>query len=312
MPDIPKSPFVEQQEQGDTGTEPTRIGARPPPGKAPVRGYLTVIVGDQPGKMHELTGTTMIIGRGPECEIRLDSDGVSRRHARIANLGGQFLIEDLGSTNGTWIDDAALKPGPLASGVRIRVGTDVLVRFDLLDDAGAELQLRLYESGIQDTLTGAHNRRYFDRTLAIEVSEAARLSIPLALILVQIQGMKGIVDYYTRAGADELLRAVARAAKNLVRGEDVFARLGHDRFGVIARGMGREDARELARKLRDAIQGLEVLWQSGDFSMCIRGVTALVSATQRMQDPEKAGAEALLAEGMARLQRAEKDGIVDS
>jgi diguanylate cyclase (GGDEF)-like protein len=315
MPEIPKSPFLEQQEQADTEADATRVGARPASAKAPVKGYLTVIVGDQPGKMHQLSGASMIIGRGPECDIRLDSDGVSRRHARILNAGAQYMIEDLGSTNGTWIDDVAVKPGPLPAGARIRVGTEVVVRFDLMDDAEAALQHRLYESGIHDTLTGAHNRRHFDRTLAVEVSEAARLSIPVALILLQIHDMRGLVEYYTQAGGDEFLRAVARIAKELVRSEDMFARIGPDTFGIVARGMSHEEARSLADNLREAIGRLEVLWQSGGFSMCIQGVTAEASVTAIGQVQGKATGDALLAEGMARLRRAKESGgnvVIDS
>jgi pSer/pThr/pTyr-binding forkhead associated (FHA) protein len=68
-----------------------------------------------------------VIGRAPECEIRLDDAYISQQHARIFGKNGSWYVEDLGSTNGTYVNEQRLaSPAMLQPGDRIRVGTTVL------------------------------------------------------------------------------------------------------------------------------------------------------------------------------------------
>ncbi len=53
--------------------------------------------------------TAIVIGRSPECDIRLDDNFLSSRHARVANDSGDLSIEDLGSTNGTYVNQELVK-----------------------------------------------------------------------------------------------------------------------------------------------------------------------------------------------------------
>ncbi len=72
-------------------------------------------------------GASMQVGRAPECEIRLDDTYVSQMHARLFGKNGKWYVEDLGSTNGTFVNDQKLAaPAQIEPGDRIRVGTTVL------------------------------------------------------------------------------------------------------------------------------------------------------------------------------------------
>jgi hypothetical protein len=67
------------------------------------------------------------IGRAPECELRIDDTYASQQHARVFGKGGSWYVEDLGSTNGTFVNEQRLAaPAMLTRGDRIRVGTTVL------------------------------------------------------------------------------------------------------------------------------------------------------------------------------------------
>ena len=71
----------------------------------------------------------LIIGRSPQCEIQVDQESVSRNHCRIRFTGSEFLVRDLGSTNGTYVDGVRItteKRTPVSDGARLRHG-----RFDL-------------------------------------------------------------------------------------------------------------------------------------------------------------------------------------
>jgi DNA-binding winged helix-turn-helix (wHTH) protein len=80
-----------------------------------------------------------LIGRGEEVAVRIDVDGVSRRHARIVADGGRFTLEDLGSKNGTYLRDRRLKePAALEDGDAFRLGRTTLV-FSVRRDRGTTL-----------------------------------------------------------------------------------------------------------------------------------------------------------------------------
>ena len=70
---------------------------------------------------------SMVMGRAPECELLLEDTYVSQQHARIFGKNGSWYVEDLGSTNGTFVNDQKLAaPAMVQPGDRIRVGTTVL------------------------------------------------------------------------------------------------------------------------------------------------------------------------------------------
>ena len=89
--------------------------------------HVLVVDGANRGERAELAQAPILIGRGADAAIRLDDDYVSTRHARIASSGDQWFVEDLGSTNGTYIGSARItQPTTLALGTQVRIGKTVL------------------------------------------------------------------------------------------------------------------------------------------------------------------------------------------
>ena len=107
--------------------------SRPAPAKArPARrGRLPtkVIVMDEKGRKvgsHRLSGTLQV-GRAPSCQIRLDDTYISQLHAKISERDGSWWLEDLGSTNGTYLNQRKVTvPTEISPGDRIRIGKTVL------------------------------------------------------------------------------------------------------------------------------------------------------------------------------------------
>jgi pSer/pThr/pTyr-binding forkhead associated (FHA) protein len=88
---------------------------------------VLVVEGSNAGQRAELDAAPILIGRGPDAAIRLDDDYVSTRHARIAAAGDQWFVEDLGSTNGTYIGTVRItQPTTLTLGTQIRIGKTIL------------------------------------------------------------------------------------------------------------------------------------------------------------------------------------------
>jgi pSer/pThr/pTyr-binding forkhead associated (FHA) protein len=106
-------------------TPDTSRSDRSAPSPARVSMLMVQADGQKPRSV-QLDGSTTI-GRGVECELRLDDTYVSQQHARIFDRGDNWYVEDLGSTNGTFVNEQKLvAPAQLSPGDKVRVGTTVV------------------------------------------------------------------------------------------------------------------------------------------------------------------------------------------
>jgi len=112
-----------------TKTRQPKAAKQPKPGREPRGSPRSVEVTEGPnaGQTVPLDGRPILIGRGSDAALRLDDDYVSTRHARIATNGEQWFVEDLGSTNGTYLGSQRVtSPMPLTVGTPVRVGKTVV------------------------------------------------------------------------------------------------------------------------------------------------------------------------------------------
>ena len=92
-----------------------------------VPGTLVVTAGSLAGTRLKLGPGPILLGRAEDSTLVLDDDYASTRHARILQQGQEYFLEDLGSTNGTYLDRARItSPTPVAIGVPIRIGRTVI------------------------------------------------------------------------------------------------------------------------------------------------------------------------------------------
>jgi hypothetical protein len=96
-----------------------------PKGKLPK--HLVITAGSLAGTTVELENAPVTIGRAPESTLVLTDDYASSHHARLVPRDGQWLVEDLGSTNGTYLDKTKVTgPTPVAPGAKVRIGKTIL------------------------------------------------------------------------------------------------------------------------------------------------------------------------------------------
>ena len=113
---------------------------------------------------------------------------------------------------------------------------------------------RLRELSIRDSLTGLHNRRYFDDGLLAEWKRSLRSRQCLSVLLIDVDSFKDLNDQFGHLEGDEYLKKIAQQlAAHVKRPGDLIARYGGDEFSVVLPATGHDGAVEIAEKMRSAI-----------------------------------------------------------
>lgn len=219
------------------------------------RAYLIVLTGSNVGEMFRLEPGEHIIGRGQGVAVRLLDDGISRKHARVVQLGEKVYIEDLQSSNGTYVNNDQIKTAELKDGDKIRLGSTTVLKFSYHDRLDESFQQQMYDAALRDPLTRAFNKKYFLDRLETELAYARRHQQPLSVVMFDVDFFKRVNDTYGHVAGDFALVRLAKIAASTVRTEDVFARYGGEEFGVICRGVPLMNAGILAERLRTMVAG---------------------------------------------------------
>jgi diguanylate cyclase (GGDEF)-like protein len=215
--------------------------------------YLVVIYGDELGKRIPLSGGTVEAGRSSSCQIPIDQESVSRKHARIWWTGSGFRVKDLGSTNGTYVNDLLISEQELRDGDLVKVGRTIL-KFMSGSNIEASYHEEIYRMMTFDGLTQIYNKRYFHETLEREISRSRRYGRELALVLFDIDHFKQKNDTFGHLAGDAILKELAMVVRRKLRREDLFARVGGEEFAILTPEVGLKGVREVAEKVRVAVE----------------------------------------------------------
>jgi two-component system cell cycle response regulator len=264
---------------------------------------LTMVTGPHPGAVQEVD-VEVVLGRGEDLPHRIDDRGMSRRHARITKLGQHYVLEDLGSTNGTRVNGERItQPRQIHDGDRIQLGESTMLRANLSDAREAEAARKLYASATLDPLTQIYNRGHFDDRLSSEYAYARRHGTPLTVLLFDIDHFKEVNDTHGHPCGDAVLQAMAAVLGRVIREEDLLARYGGEEFAIVARGVERVGGLQLGERVRTAVERMAVPWQD----QTIR-ITVSVGVACHGQRARYASAEELLLAADQAVYRAKSEG----
>jgi diguanylate cyclase (GGDEF)-like protein len=267
------------------------------------RATLTVLVGLNAGQAFALSAGQTIVGRSHDAQIPVEDPGISRRHLCVWRQGERFMLDDLGSANGVFVNGARIQHTELVDGDRIQVGPSVVLRFGVITADEEALARRLYDGATRDTLTGLFNREYARERLTAEIAYAQRHGTRLGVIMADIDHFKRVNDGFGHAAGDIVLRLVAAQIQRTSRSEDVVARYGGEEFVVIVRGVEHTSVSVLSERIRRAVQRLVVPWESASLS-----VTMSLGSASLVECGSNASADALVATADERLYRAKAQG----
>ncbi|HKI86423.1 MAG TPA: GGDEF domain-containing protein [Thermoanaerobaculia bacterium] len=226
------------------------------------------------------------IGRSGSADVSLPEVlSLSRLHARLYFNKDKVVIEDLHSTNGTYVnDDPVLPRRVLKSGDRFQVGA---VHFKFLHERDPEdaYYRAIYSLVVQDGLTEIFNRRKFEEEMEREYLRAKRYRRPLSLILFDIDSFKEVNDSCGHLCGDHVLKQVARQASQLTRPEQVLARLGGDEMAVLCPETPLEGAMSLAKRLRANLESSAIGYSGIEVAItCSFGVGTLEGGMRSSED----------------------------
>jgi diguanylate cyclase (GGDEF)-like protein len=215
---------------------------------------LVIIRGPRLGSRVVLGDGPVVLGRSVESDFQISERGISRRHCRIYQEDERFWVEDLNSTNHTFLNEEMIELAPLRDGDHIRVSQTVL---KFVDEGNIEAgyHSELHESTIRDALTGLYNRRHAMAVLKTEVAKARRHPRrDLAIMILDLDFFKEINDEFGHLAGDSVLKKMARIAAERVRASDTFARIGGEEFAVILPDTTAEDAQKIGESIRQSIE----------------------------------------------------------
>jgi diguanylate cyclase (GGDEF)-like protein len=248
--------------------------------------FLLVLSGPCVGELRKLApDRPTVIGRTPDADLRIEDDGVSRRHCSVQPTPRGALLVDLGSHNGTFVDGVRVDQRTLSNEDRFQIGVHTTIKFAVADEMEANVQRRMAEAALREPLTGLYNRRHFQERFTAEVAVAHRHERPLSLLVIDVDDFKTVNDRYGHLAGDEVLKAVARALQQGLRIEDILARYGGEEFVVLVREASAAEARGAAERLRELVELARARWQTaeGDVPVAI-GVTVSVGMAQLGRD----------------------------
>jgi diguanylate cyclase (GGDEF)-like protein len=238
---------------------------------------IVVLYGPELGRRAPIGRGAFQIGRASKNELPIDQESVSRHHARITTHGRGYIIEDLGSTNGTYVNDEKIgkERCPLKDGDQIRVGRSIL-KFMSGANLEANYHEEIYRLMTVDGLTQVYNKRYFTEALEREFNRAQRYKRELSLVLFDVDHFKSVNDGHGHLAGDAVLRQVAAEVKPRLREQDILARVGGEEFAALLPEVGQDGALVAGEKMRKIVEAATFMVETLAVKITVSvGVTSL-------------------------------------
>ncbi len=221
--------------------------------KAPHRPMLVIISGHENDVgQRVLCEKTLLIGRDPDALLTLNDALVSWHHASIEDRGDEWAIVDLGSTNGVSLNGEPVKDALLKPNDTMLFGSTV-IRFELQDGL-AQAYNQVVERLLNiDDLSGLFVRRKFDAELETMIESARVQSRPVALLVMDLDGIKKINDTHGHLFGAYVIGESGKVIGRILGSRGIGCRFGGDEYLAALPGLDAEASMAVAEEIRVAI-----------------------------------------------------------
>jgi diguanylate cyclase (GGDEF)-like protein len=202
-----------------------------------LRPALVFLSGDLLAVPIPLERDEVILGRAAQSDVRINDTKVSRRHACIktildAETGDvSYLLEDLSSRNGTFLNGQKISRETLQNGDKISVGNHIL-RFELLDEIDREYQRQIRRLLSHDDLTGLLSSRSFFSELKREIFASAEAGRQFCVLMMDVDYFKNVNDTFGHLTGSKTLEEIGHSIMQIMRSGDAAARFGGEEFAA--------------------------------------------------------------------------------
>ena len=190
----------------------------------------------------------MTLGRSSDNDIVVQDAGISRQHCRFSVRGGQVLLIDLESTNGTQVNGQKVTETSLRDGDSVVLGSGVEFRYLVLTAEEREIEKNLLESASKDSLTGVYHRQAWLERAASLFRRFQRKGRAVSLALCEIDQYLHTSHEVGQTAADSLLLELCRKTRALGR-EALVGRPENGRIGLVLPGFPLARALQRMQKL---------------------------------------------------------------
>ena len=244
---------------------------------------LVVALGKPIGKRFALNSKTMVIGRGSEVEIPILDRSLSREHAEVLKSdNGRYYIKDLGSTNGTYLNERKLlprKPAALKNGDFLKAG-NVIFKFVAKGMIDNVFHKDILDLATRDDLTGTLNRLSLMSALEEGLYKARMSKKSLSAIVCDLDDFKSVNDTFGHAAGDLVLKETAKIAQSVIRENDFIGRFGGDEFMVVLWDTSLANASIVAERIRSKIDKHNFSYEGKKIHVTVSlGVSSLDDST---------------------------------
>lgn len=221
-----------------------------------------VVGGDLNGTIFDLLDGDNVVGRSPDTAIPLDFNGISRKHFKAEITHRVCTVEDLGSSNGTYVNNTKIDGAvELKKGDMVKLGS-IALKYLPPGDTERLTYDKLQEEANTDGLTRCYNKMYFNNKLDLEVKKSKLTGAPLSLIIFDLDHFKHLNDNYGHDAGDYVLKEMAQLLRdNGIRKDDTFARYGGEEFVVLLPNTNLKQAFEIAERLRKLVENFHFVYE---------------------------------------------------
>lgn len=233
--------------------------SKPERQKRDLRPALVFLSGELIAVPIPLERSEVILGRAVGADVRVNDSKVSRRHACIEAVVDpetnrtQYVVIDLDSRNGTFINGEKINREVLQNGDKITIGEHIL-RFDLLDEIDREYQRQIHRLISHDDLTGLLSSRSFFSELRREAARAKAENRRFCVLMMDVDHFKNVNDEYGHLTGSKTLEEIGACIIGIMRSGDAAARFGGEEFAAFMLDADTPQAMIAGERIRSVIE----------------------------------------------------------